>query len=217
MLMTSPNLNFITDQSLILKCLTESFHRGNVVGVTSEIAGHTLFLTAVENIFERGSTKEKIIVFKKFDVHGVIHEKYRLALKEIDRVQSFQTLYKDSLRKTFRAIVSENEANTKVRRIESFISSHDLKIILIKMLDTPQRLCITVSARQAEPIEGFVKDIDPRFEKVVLATGTNGHIKKEIKITQIESVSFDTFYSFKGCLSKMFHVQETPLKLSKAQ
>lgn len=215
--MTSPNLNFITDQSQILKCLTESFHRGNVVGITSEAAGHTLFLTAVENIFERGVTKEKIIVFKKFDVHGVIHDKYRLSLNEIDRVQSFQTLYKDSLRKTFRAIVSENEANTKVRRIESFISSHDLKIILIKMLDTPQRVCITISTRQAEPIEGFIKDIDPRFERVFITTGANGQIKKEIKIIQIESITFDNFYSFKGSSSKIFHVQESSLKLSKAQ
>jgi hypothetical protein len=215
--MTSPNLNFITDQSLILKCLTESFHRGNVVGITSETAGHTLFLTAVENIFERGATKEKIIVFKKFDVHGVIHEKYRLSLKEIDRVQSFQTLYKDSLRKTFRSIVSENEANTKVRTIESFISNHDLKIILIKMLDTSQRVCITLSTRLADPIEGFIKDIDPRFEKVFVTTGANSQVKKEIKIVQIESIAFDNFYSFKGSSSKVFHVHEAALKLSKAQ
>ena len=178
-LMTSPNLNFITDQSQILKCLTESLHRGNVVGITSEYAGHVHFLTAVENIFESGVTKEKIIVFKKFDVNGVIHEKHTLALKQIDRVESYQSLYKDSIRKRFRSIVSENEANTKIRRIESFIPIYDLKIIMIKLLDTPQRVRITISSRQAEPIEGFVKDIDPRLEKVTVAIGTNSQIKKE--------------------------------------
>jgi hypothetical protein len=215
--MTSPNLNFITDQAQILKCLTESFHKGNVVGVTSEGAGHILFLTSVENIFESGVTKEKIIVFKKFDVHGVVHEKHRIPLKQIDRVQSFQTLYKDSLKKTFRTIVSRNEANTNIRRIESFISNHELKIILIKLLDTSQRVRITISTRQAEPIEGFVKEIDLRFEKIVLSTGSNGHIKKELKIIQIEKISFDNYYSFRGNSSKVFHVHESSLKLVKAQ
>jgi hypothetical protein len=215
--MTSPNLNFITDQTQILKCLTESFHRGNVVGVTSEKAGHSLFLTTVENIYESGAAKEKIIVLKKFDVHGVIHENHCLPLKHIDRVQSFQTLYKDSLRKTFRAIVSENELNTKVRRIESFISIHDLKIILAKMLDTPQRISITISTRASEPIDGLIKEIDARFEKIVVATGASGQIKKEIKILQIEKISFENFFSYKGNSSKVFHVQESSLKLSKAQ
>lgn len=215
--MTSPNLNFITDQSLILKCLTESLQRGNVVGITSEFAGHTLFLTAVENIFESGVTKEKIIVFKKFDVHGVMHEKHCLSLKQIDRVESYQTLYKDSIRKTFRTIVSENEANTKVRRIESDITSHDLKIMLVKLLDTPQRTHISIATRPSDPIEGFVKDIDSRFEKIVIAVGANSQVKKEIKIAQIETVAFDTYYSFKGSLSKIFHVQDTTVKLRKAQ
>jgi hypothetical protein len=215
--MTSPNLNFITDQSLILKCLTESLQRGNVVGITSEYAGHTLFLTAVENIFESGVTKEKIIVFKKFDVHGVMHEKHCLSLKQIDRVESYQTLYKDSIRKTFRKIVSENEANSKVRRIESDITSHDLKIILIKLLDTPQRVHITIATRQTEPIEGFVKDVDPRFEKIAIAVGVHSQIKKEIKVSQIETIAFDTYYTFKGCQSKIFHVQDTTIKLRKAQ
>lgn len=215
--MTSPNLNYITDQTQILKCLTESLHRGNVVGIASQAAGHTLFLTAVENIFESGVTREKIIVLKKFDIHGVVHEKNCIPLKQIDRVESFQTLYKDSLRKTFRTIVSENEANTKIRRIESFISSHDVRLILIKLIDTPQRVRLSVSGRQADPIEGFVKDIDQRFEKVVVQVGSNSQLKKEIKIVQIESLQFDAFFSFKGSLSKTFIVQESSLKLSKAQ
>lgn len=215
--MTSPNLNFITDQAQILKCLTESFHRGNVVGITSQAAGHTLFLTAVENIFESGVMREKMIALKKFDIHGVIHEKHCIPLKQIDRVQSYQTLYKDSLRKTFRTIVSENEANTKIRRIETFISTHDLKLILIKLLDTTQRVRLVLSGRPAEPLDGFVKDIDPRFEKISIQPGAHTQSKKEIKIIQIESVQFDVFFSFKGSLSKTFIVQESSLKLSKAQ
>jgi hypothetical protein len=215
--MTSPNLTFITDQAQILKCLMESLHRGNVVGITSEAAGHTMFLTVVENIFESGATKEKMIVFKKFDINGSIHEKNCILLKQIDRVQSFQTLYKDSLRKTFRAIVSQNESNIKVRQLESFISNHDLKIILSKMLDSPQRISIRLSNNKVDALDGYVKDIDARFEKVVIASGPHSQAKKEIKILQIETIEFENYFSFKGCSSKIFQVQESSLKLSKAQ
>ncbi|HEY0654529.1 MAG TPA: hypothetical protein VGD65_15435 [Chryseosolibacter sp.] len=215
--MNSPNLNFITDQSQILKCLTESFHRGNVVGITSEVAGHTMFLTCVENIFASAINGQKMIVLKKFDVNGVIHENNCLPLIHIDRVQSFQSLYKDSLRKTFRTIVSENEAHQKIRRLESFISSHDLRIILIKMLDTPQRVYIKLANKGDDLVEGYIKDIDQRFEKVTISTGITSPVKKELKLIQIESIQFETYYSFKGVSSKIFQVQESSLKLSKAQ
>lgn len=215
--MTSPNLTFITDQKQILKCLTESLHRGNVVGVTSEAAGHTLFLTAVENIYESGVTREKMISFKKFDIHGVNHERHCIPLKQIDRVQSFQTLYKDSLRKTFRKIVSDNEANTKIRQLETQIPPHDLKVILIKLLDTHQRVRIIMPGRGNEPIDGFVKEIDQRFEKIVINAGASGQIKKDIKISQIESIEFDNYFTYKSCSSKIFRVQDYALKLSKAQ
>jgi hypothetical protein len=190
-LMNSPNLNFITDQAQILKCLTESFHRGNVIGITSEVAGHTLFLTCVENIFESGVTGQKMIALKKFDVNGIIHENNCIPLIHIDRVQSFQSLYKDSLRKTFRTIVSENESVQKVRRLESFISTHDLRIILIKMLDTPQRIYIKLSNKGTDLVEGYIKDIDPKFEKIVVSSGVTSPVKKEIKLIHIESIQFE--------------------------
>lgn len=216
--MISPNLNFITDQAQILKCLNESLHRGNVVGVTSEVAGHTMFLTCVENIFESSVNGQKMIALKKFDINGVIHENNCLPLIHIDRVQSFQSLYKDSLRKTFRTIVSENEAHQKIRRLESFISSHDLRIILIKMLDTSQKIYIKLASKGDDLVEGYIKDIDARFEKVVVSNGVTSPVKKEIKVVHIESIQFETYYSFKGVSSKIFQVQESSsLKLSKAQ
>lgn len=215
--MNSPNLNFITDQAQILKCLTESFHRGTVVGITSEAAGHTMFLTCVENIFDSGVNGHKMIALKKFDVNGVIHENNCIRLIDIDRIQSFQSLYKESLRKKFRTIVSENEAHQKVRRLESFISNHDLRIILIKMLDAPQKIYIKLVNKGSDFVEGYVKDIDQRFEKIVVTTGIASPIRKEIKLSLIESIQFENYYSFKGVSSKIFQVQETPLKLSKAQ
>lgn len=215
--MNSPNLNFITDQTQILKCLTESFHRGSVVGITSEIAGHTMFLTCVENIFESAINGQKMIVLKKFDINGVIHENHCLPLVQIDRIQSFQSLYKDSLRKTFRTIVSENEAHQKIRRLQSFISLHDLRIILIKMLDTPQRVYIKLINKGDDLTEGYIKDIDQRLEKVTVSSGVTSPVKKELKLTQIESIQFESYYSFKGVSSKIFQVQESSLKLSKAQ
>jgi hypothetical protein len=215
--MISPNLNFITDQIQILKCLTESFHRGNVVGITSEVAGHTMFLTCVENIFESGVTRQKMVALKKFDINGVIHDNNCLPLIHIDRVQSFQSLYKDSLRKTFRTIVSENEAHQKIRRLESFISSHELRIILAKMLDTPQKVYIKLAGKGSDLVEGYVKDIDARFEKVILSNGVTSPVRKEIKMIQIESLQFETYFTFKGASSKIFQVQESSLKLSKAQ
>jgi hypothetical protein len=215
--MTSPNLNFITDQSQILKCLTESLHRGTVVGITSQSAGHTMFLTAVENIFNSAVNGEKMISFKKFDISGAMHDKHCLPLKDIDRVQSYQALYKDSIRKAFRKIVSTNETNQKVRCLESFISAQDLKIILIKLLDTNQKVTITVSGKAHEAMEVYVKDIDARFEKISVASSLSSQTSKEIKIVHIENVQFETYYNFKGSSSKIFQVQEASLKLSKAQ
>jgi hypothetical protein len=215
--MTSPNLNFITDQAQILKCLTESFHRGTVVGITSESAGHTMFLTAVENIFNSAVNGEKMIALKKFDISGVMHDKHCLRLKEIDRVQSYQALYKDSLKKSFRKIVTANESHQKVRCLESFISGHDLRIILIKLLDTSQKVTITVVNKSRESLEAYVKDIDARFEKIWITSSLGSLSKKEIKIVHIESIQFDAYYSFKGSSSKIFQVQESSLKLSKAQ
>jgi len=197
----------ITEPEEILKALRVSLHQGNVVGIFVKPLDSFMYLTAVEDIFSSAVTDEKIVVLKKLDLHGKLLEQNQLSLAEIYRVRFFYTLYKDGLHKTLKSMTREMDHGQFliIRKRECDIQLHELKIILVKTLDSGHRISISVFNKDTST-EGYIKDFDSKLEKVILTASINDKQIKELSIPSIARIEFESFFQFKGLSSKIFNV-----------
>jgi hypothetical protein len=166
-----------------------------------------MYLTAVEDIFSSAVTEEKIVVLKKLDLHGKLLEQNQLSLAEIQHVRFFHTLYKDGLRKTLKSMTADSDQLQllRIRKRECDVHLHELKIILLKTLDSGYRISITL-LNKSTCTEGYIKDFDSKLEKVIIAANINDKQIKVLSITSIERIEFESFFHFKGLSSKIFNV-----------
>jgi hypothetical protein len=197
----------ITEQPDILRALRISLHQGNVVGIFSKPVETFLYLTAVEDIFTSTVTDQKIIVLKKLDLHGKLLDENQLPLHQIDKVRIFHTLYRDGLHRTLRVIADESKDQpVRIRKRECDIHLHELRIILVKTLDSGYHINIFTGHQDPVSVSGYIRDFDSKLEKVMLTPQLNDKRLQSINISSIDRIEFDSFFYFKGLSSKVFHI-----------
>lgn len=197
----------ITEPSEILKALRMSLHQGNVVGIFTKPADTFMYLTAVEDIFCSTVSDKKIIVLKKLDLNGKLVEDNQLPLDNIEKVRIFHTLYRDGLRRTLRVMADEcKDQVVKIRQRECDIDLHELRIVLMKTLDSGHHITLFTTHNEADPVSGYIRDFDGRLERVIVAAGINDKGLMSVDISSIVRIEFDTSFHYKGLSSKIFRV-----------
>jgi hypothetical protein len=189
----------------ILKALRISLHQGNVVGIFVRPQDSDMYLTAVEDIFTSTVTDQKIIILKKLDLHGKLLQHNQLLLASIEKLRFFNTLYKDGLKRTLRSIgASDFDTLLRIRKRERNITLNDLKIVLVKTLDSGHHISLTLDNQRT--VQGYIRDFDNRLELMYLADRLDDKAASELKINAISRIEFESFLHFNGLSSKVFHV-----------
>ena len=195
----------ITEADDILKALRISLHQGNVVGIFVRPQDSDMYLTAVEDIFTSTVTDQKIIILKKLDLHGKLLQHNQLLLASIEKLRFFNTLYKDGLKRTLRNMAA-SDFNTllRIRKRECNITLNDLKIVLVKTLDSGHHISLTLEDNTT--VQGYIRDFDNRLEVMYLTDHLDDKAASELKINAISRIEFESFLHFNGLSSKVFHV-----------
>jgi hypothetical protein len=197
----------ITEADDILKALRISLHQGNVVGIFVRPHDSDMYLTAVEDIFSSTVSDQKIIILKKLDLHGNLLRQNQLLLASIEKLRFFNTLYKDGLKRTLRSIAAASDFSTllRIRKRECNITLNDLRIVLMKTLDSGHRIRVTLDD-QATVVQGYIRDFDNKLEVMDLTAGLNDKTVNQIQIDAITQIESESFFHFNGLSSKVFHV-----------
>lgn len=196
----------ITDADDILKALRISLHQGNVVGIFARPQDSDMYLTAVEDIFTSSVSDQKIIILKKLDLHGNLLRQNQLLLASIEKLRFFNTLYKDGLKRTLRGMSGASDIDTllRIRKRECNITLNDLKIVLVKTLDSGHRIKLMLDNKTS--VQGYIRDFDNRLEVLYLASQLDDTADTELPINAISEIEFEFFFHFNGLSSKVFHV-----------
>jgi hypothetical protein len=87
-----PNtLQLIRQRTAIRKQLIESKTTGKVVGIYCPSAGSGMLLTCVDDIVT--IDKQEVIIFKPFDMNGIMLNNHHIPLTEIKTVCPFESFY----------------------------------------------------------------------------------------------------------------------------
>jgi hypothetical protein len=85
------SFTFVQDKQEIFKELSNSLHRGTVIGIYCRVLGEGLFLTGVDDIEHDGP--RTTIVFETYDISGKPLPKTRVDSDDIKMVCPFQIEY----------------------------------------------------------------------------------------------------------------------------
>ncbi len=198
--------NTVSEKESMLKDLQHSMLKGNVVGIFTGQQNHVLYLTAVEDIIRLESGKH-IIVLKRLDLQGLFLHQNHIALDEINKVRKFNALYDDRLPATVKRLAYdiEKEYPIKIRKRETVIPFEDLEVIIIRNIDSGHRLDIRVYDDLIYE-KCYVKDFHPKKNMVEVSCGIEHGQRNEIPLFLIKSIQFESFFNFKGMLSKIFMI-----------
>jgi hypothetical protein len=181
-----------------------------VLGIWGTPFGETMCLTAIEDILDVKGSADKVIVLKKYDLQGVFINTHELCLSEIFRIRRFKKKYRDAIALFDRLDVlqSEHDHLVKIKRIEQNVSVHELRIILIRIINSGYRIAINLlndAQVFAESCSVISFESGPH-DVIIASCEISGNHPRAVLVDEIESIEFDFFYSYKGLSSKVFRV-----------
>jgi hypothetical protein len=203
--------DFITAPEKILKALTHSKSTGNVLAICAEPFGKFMCLTAIEDIqnIPGEHTHDKLVILKKYDLQGSFIDDHELCLSEIVKVRPFKRKYDNKLSLFFHSDESSGEGHViRIRKLEQSVSLHELRIILIKIINSGYRITIN----RKEEIDQFrqscyVRDFtDAHYDTMIVSSGIGDDETTPVPLNTIASIIFESFFYYKGFASRVFRV-----------
>ena len=199
----------ISNPIRILKELERSKASGNVLGIFASPFGKLMFLTAIQDIMDVENSPDKLVILKKYDLQGALLPANEICLSEIYEVKPFKRKFVDDASLfTTEADVSWHEPLVKIRCLEQVITIHELRVILIKIINSGYRIAINlVNDSRLFDESCFVLRYEPgRVETIAVSVNIDGLKFRVVELREIESIEFDAFFYFKGLSSKVFRV-----------
>lgn len=197
--------NVITTPSKILQELLLSKENGNVVGIwaasLAKISHKVVCLTAVENIIDVEITEDKLIILKKIDLQGVYLNNNEIYLSEVEKIITFTASYNDHLL----SYLQQAPVNpmVKIRKRQQVITHEDLKMILIRNLNSGNKINIRKTDEQtAQPY--YIRDFNPYVNVALVASMIDSEPDRYINVNEIAEIEFEFSYDYKGFSSRIF-------------
>jgi hypothetical protein len=130
-------------------------------------------------------------------------------LSEIKQIRRFKRKYEDAI-----GLFAKEQAPTgldqllKIRRLEQMVSLHDMRIILIRIINSGYRVIINLrSDAQLFAESCYVISYEAGEKDAIHAScEITGFKSQVIPIAEMESITFDTFFPYKGLSSKIFRL-----------
>ena len=172
-----------------------------------------MFLTAIQEIRPIENSTDKLIILKKYDLQGALLPTHEVCLSEIHQVKPFRRKYlNDASLFSAEPYSSSPEPLVKIRKLEQVIDTHELRIILIRIINSGYRIAINL-VNDARLFEGYcyVLRYEPgRTDTITVSEEIDGLKFRVVQFKDIESIEFDSFFYFKGLSSKVFRVTDEP-------
>lgn len=204
----------INTPAAILNELMLSKENGNVVGIWTSAVGKSstkvVCLTAVEDVIDIEIMNDKLIILKKLDLQGIYLTDNEIYLSEIERVVTFNTSYNEHLMWYLQQPI--DDPTVKIRLREQSVTIDDLKIILIRNLNSGNKIQIK-KTNEIEVSRYYLSDFNSHTDTVVVSDKINNDSYQEISIKDIDSIEFEFHYDYKGFSTKIFTVH-SPINLS---
>gem|GEM_PF-3583374 len=204
--------DFITAPEKILKALTHSKSTGNVLAICAEPFGKSMCLTAIEDIqnIPGEHTHDKLVILKKYDLQGSFIDEHELCLSEIRKVRPFKRKYDNKFSLFYHSEIETagEDQVIRIRKLEQSVSFHELRIILIKIINSGYRITVNLKDGMNAVREScYVRDfVDAHYDTMVVSCGIRDEETKQIPLNSIGSILFESFFYYKGFASKVFRV-----------
>jgi hypothetical protein len=203
--------NQVTEPDKILKELVKSKAKGNVLGICARPFGSNMYLTAIEDIKDIDSTadQDKLVVLKKHDLQGNIIDSHELCLSEVVSVRPFRKKYPENPSLFDHAAdLIEPEPAIKIRCLEQTITTHDLRIILVRIINSGYRIAIHLRGDTDQTGDFYYVISFTAREHYEVAVSPTIHptTLHTVRIDDIDLIAFEAFFYFKGLASKIFRI-----------
>lgn len=184
--------------------LKESFEKGSVIGIFLKGENHKMYLTAVDEMVD-----DNLVMVKELDLQGIFHEDRRVAIDAIERIQCFSALYEDRLALVIKNFMGDMEdaQTVKIRTRERSVQRGDLKIILIKSIDTGSRINIILD-KGTRIANCYIRDFSPADNKISFSQDIDDKKLRTVSLNSVAKLEFETFFYYRGLLSKVFSIDK---------
>lgn len=160
-------------------------------------------LTAVEDIIDVEITGDKLVILKKIDLHGNYLNNNEICLSEIEKIITFTASYNDHLLSCLQQ--APLNPMIKIRARQQLINREDLKMILIRNLNSGNKIGIR-KARNTEVNQYYVRDFNPYVNMVIVASEIDSKPCARVLLNEIAEIAFEFNYDYKGLSSRIFKV-----------